>query len=441
LDGFPSFEPINFRQISARFPSNFRQMGKQGKTKRRTAGAGPIINNKVMATITIEIGKKNKKRLHPVSFLICEGRTKKRIPTGITATDSELTTNGKRIREPEKAKMIEQKRRELQERLDALQLDALGGATMDATEIAERIVTKEEVVDFFTFAEDWLRRNDVKGAKNYVTMLNSLESYLGKRRLPFKMITYKLLEDYEQHLKDKPRAQSLYLGLMRHLFREAMRRYNTDYETVIQNDPFLRYRVPKQQMKKGVRALTLEQLMAIYRYKGEPYSRAQLARDCFVLSFCLMGMNSVDMYEVTTMAKDTLKYNRTKTKDRRSDDAYIEVKIHPFIKKMMKAYKGQRRVFSFYERYRSQEDFNRAINIGLKDIGKAVGIDGLQFYQARHTFATLSRNLMHFSKSDVDEALNHVGSYDIADIYIQKDFSIINDNNFKLIERVFNIKP
>ena len=76
-----------------------------------------------MATITIEIGKKNKKRLHPVSFLVCEGRTKKRIPTGVTATDSELTTNGKRIREPEKAKMIEQKRRELQERLDALQLE------------------------------------------------------------------------------------------------------------------------------------------------------------------------------------------------------------------------------------------------------------------------------------------------------------------------------
>ena len=393
-----------------------------------------------MATITIEIGKKNKKRLHPVSFLICEGRTKKRIPTGVTATDSELTTNGKRIREPEKAKMIEQKRRELQERLDALQLDALGGATMDAAEIAERIVTKEEVADFFTFAEEWLRRNDVKGAKNYVTMLNSLESYLGKRKLPFKMITYKLLEDYELHLKDKPRAVSLYLGLMRHLYREAMRRYNTDYETVIQNDPFQRYRVPKQQMKKGVRALTLEQLMKVVGYEAKPYSRAQLARDCFVLSFCLMGMNSVDMYFAKTLTRGVLKYNRTKTKDRRSDDAYIEVRIHRVIKPLVAKYRGRDRVFSFHQRYTRPEDFNRAINVGLKDVGKAIGIDGLQFYQARHTFATLSRNLMHFSKGDVDEALNHVGSYDIADIYIQKDFSVINENNFKLLDRVFGEK-
>jgi hypothetical protein len=45
--------------------------------------------------------------------------------------------------------------------------------------------------------------------------------------------------------------------------------------------------------------------------------------------------------------------------------------------------------------------------------------------------------MMKFSKSDVDEALNHVGNYGIADVYITKDFSIINENNFKLIEEVF----
>jgi hypothetical protein len=269
-------------------------------------------------------------------------------------------------------------------------------------------------------------------------MLNSLGSFLGKRQLQFKDITYKLLEDYELHLKDKPRAQSMYLGFMRHLYREAMRRYNTDYETVISNDPFLRYRVPKQVIKKGVRSLTLEQLMKVIEYHGAPHSRAQLARDCFVLSFCLMGINSVDMYYVKTLTKGVLKYNRTKTKDRRSDDAYIEVKVHDVIKPLMERYRGSGRVFSFYKRYGSPEDFNRAINIGLKKVGEEIGIDDLQFYKARHTFATLSRNFMRFSKSDVDEALNHVGSYDIADIYIQKDFSVINENNFRLLDKVFN---
>ena len=96
-------------------------------------------------------------------------------------------------------------------------------------------------------------------------------------------------------------------------------------------------------------------------------------------------------------------------------------------------------MFSFSSRYYTAQTFNRNVNIGLKVVGKAVGIDNLQFYQARHTFATLSRNMMKFAKSDVDEALNHVGSYDIADVYIKKDFTIINENNMKLLDRIFGM--
>ena len=389
-----------------------------------------------MATLTIEIGKKNKKKVHPISFLICQGTSKKRIPTDITATDSELTTNQRKLKEPTKAKIIEAKRRALQDKLDALSLELIG-QKVDASFIVERITATQGEIDFFTFTDEWLEHSSIKGAKNYATMLNTLEAYLGRRRLAFSTITYNTLKGFEEYLRDKPRAQSLYLGQMRHLYREAMRRYNTDYEQVIKNDPFLRYKVPRQVLKKGVRALSLEQLLKVYNFKGEPHSRAQLARDCFILSFCLMGMNSVDMYSCTDRKGDTIRYRRAKTKDRRSDEAYIEVVIQPFIKELAKKYKGRGKVFNFSERYSTASTFNQNLNKGLKDVGEAVGIEGLNFYQARHTFATLSRNLMRFSKSDVDEALNHVGTMDIADVYIAKDFSIINDNNAKLIKEVF----
>lgn len=393
-----------------------------------------------MATLTIEIGKKGKKKIHSVSFLVCHGSSKKRIPTDITVVDTELSANGKKIKSPAKAKIIETKRRVLQDRLDALSLDIIG-MEVDATYIVERITSKRiENVEFFSFADDWLQHTQIKGKKNYITMLNSIEAYNGKRLLPFELITYNWLQGYENYLRDKPRATTLYLGQMRHLYREAMRQYNTDFEQVIKNDPFMRYKVPRQILKKGMRALTLEQLLQIYKYEGKPGSRAQVARDCFILSFCLMGMNSADMYSCTDRVGDTIRYNRAKTKERRSDGAYIEVKIHPLIKKLVAKYAGAQSVFCFCDKYSSAGTFNQNINVGLKDIGKSLGIDNLTFYQARHTFATLSRNLMRFSKSDVDEALNHVGTLDIADVYIAKDFSIINDNNYKLIDRVFGEK-
>ena len=390
-----------------------------------------------MATITLEIGKKNKKGVHPVTFLVCQGKnSKKRISTEISVSDSELSSNGKKIKNVEKARVIEQMRRRLEDRLAALSLD-LAGRKADASYIVERITAAYDEVEFFAFADDWLKHTDIKGKKNYVTMLNTLENHLGHRRLPFTSITYNTLKGFEEYLKNKPRAQSLYLGQMRHLYREAMRRYNTDYDQVIKNDPFLRYKVPRQVIKKGVRALSLEQLLKVYHFEGKPHSRAQLARDTFILSFCLMGMNSVDMYSCADRKGDTIRYRRAKTKDRRSDEAYIEVVIQPFIKELAKKYKGRGKVFNFSERYSTASTFNQNLNKGLKDVGEAVGIEGLNFYQARHTFATLSRNLMRFSKSDVDEALNHVGTMDIADVYIAKDFSIINDNNAKLIKEVF----
>ena len=76
-----------------------------------------------MATITLEIGKKGKKKERSVSFLICQGKTKKRIPTEVTVTDADLTSNQKKIKNIEKARIIEELRRTYQDRLYALSLE------------------------------------------------------------------------------------------------------------------------------------------------------------------------------------------------------------------------------------------------------------------------------------------------------------------------------
>jgi integrase len=393
-----------------------------------------------MATITTEFGKLSSKGQRAVYLRVRDKKTEKRIATGVKVDESEISPRTKKIKNFEKAQTVEKLRMELMYKMTSIAPEINYSAGMDAARIVSTLVMQEktESLDFFTFAEDWISKNSLKSTKNYNCTLSALESYLGVRKLDFSQINYTLLKNFELYLSDRPRAKSMYLGYMRHLYREAMLEYNTDEVTVIKNDPFMRYKAPKQVLKKGVRALSVQDILKVYHYKGiDPKGRPQLARDCFILSFCLMGMNSADLYNATVLQKGVVKYNRTKTKDRRSDDAYIEVKVHPFIKQLMKKYAGNTHVFNFYQRYAGFQEMNAALNKGLKEVGKAIGIPKLQFYQARHTFATLSRNMMKFSKSDVDEALNHVGSYDIADVYITKDFSIINENNFKLIEEVF----
>ena len=241
---------------------------------------------------------------------------------------------------------------------------------------------------------------------------------------------------YKRQLKDRPRAQSLYLGELRHIYKQACLEYNTETEIVLSPMLFDRFKVPKQKMV-GQRALDVDTIRKFFAYEPKT-ARQTLAQDACMLSVCLMGTNSVDLYNATYYKGGIFAYERTKTRDRRNDRAHIEIAVHEKVKPLFTKYKGGGgHVFDFSERYGKAADFNRAINIGLKEIASELGIDKLQFYQFRHSVATIARNELHYAKSDIDEMLNHVGDNRIADIYIKKDYSVINEINRQVIDYIF----
>ena len=118
------------------------------------------------------------------------------------------------------------------------------------------------------------------------------------------------------------------------------------------------------------------------------------------------------------------------------------VRVHPVIRPLVEKYRGKERVFNFHERLSSTSDLNRAINIGLKEIGHKIGIESLQYYAARHSMATIAINKVGINKYIVNDMLCHTDqSMRITDLYIQKDFTPINEANFKLLEYMFGEKP
>ena len=236
----PTFMVKNRRKIGAKC-QNRRKIGANFKSK--------------MATITTEFGKLSSNKMRTVYLKIRSGRTEKRINTHVKVSESEISPRTKKIKTFEKAMKVEKLRLDLETKISQMGIDALG-VNVDAKRITSAIIKKEEEVDFFAFAKNWLAHTNIKGKKNYQCMLNTFSSFLGKESLLFSDITYTLLKEFESHLHQKPRAQSLYLGELRHLFREAMLEFNTEDNTAIKSDPFIRYKVPKQVMKKGVRALT-----------------------------------------------------------------------------------------------------------------------------------------------------------------------------------------
>lgn len=158
------------------------------------------------------------------------------------------------------------------------------------------------------------------------------------------------------------------------------------------------------------------------------------------MSFCLIGMNSVDLYDAKEFVDGRIIYNRAKTKDRRLDQARMEVVVPPIILPLLEKYrdKTDRRLFNFYQYYSDRKSFNKAINYGLKEIGSELGIDDLEFYAARHSWATIALNKVGIDKYTVHAALNHVDeSMRVTDIYIQRDFVNENKANAKVVRYVF----
>ncbi len=105
--------------------------------------------------------------------------------------------------------------------------------------------------------------------------------------------------------------------------------------------------------------------------------------------------------------------------------------------------KTGKRLLHFYLRYKDRVSFNKAINKGLKDVGEAIGVDGLTFYAARHSWATIARTPREEGGAGLDkyvihEALNHVDtSMKVTDIYLVKNWRVIFDAN-KAVMNLFD---
>lgn len=100
-----------------------------------------------MATLKIEIGKERNKQ-HFVTFLVCSGKTKKRISTNIKLSNKELSSNGKIIKNPVKAHLIEEQKYKLQTKIDKL-LAQNTGQKLDAKYIVEHITSSSNYPGFF----------------------------------------------------------------------------------------------------------------------------------------------------------------------------------------------------------------------------------------------------------------------------------------------------
>ena len=420
-----------------------------------------------MLTIKAEIKRSELKvdGTYNVKIRFTLDRKVKRLSTNLFVTQQDLTKSLKFKEDTSIKREVDRLVLYYREQCLKLQLDQNHYSLDEIIEFLNGEQEKQQTINFIKFSREWIASTTIKGAPNYTTAINALVRFIGKEELDINLITLDFLEDFKSFLNKEReirtkrlmqqgkrvpsnRSLSLYLISIKKLFNEAKKRYNKKDKNLIliPNSPFIELEIPKQEAtrKRAISADIIKKVWKLpYKDMKKGYKatcRYNLAKDCFILSFCLMGMNSADLYNATEMKGNTITYNRTKTKDRRLDKAQMKVDIPKLAQPLIEKYKDKtgKRLFNFYQYYVDEKGFNKAINYGLKEIGRLLEIDDLEYYAARHSWATIALNKVGIDKYTVHAALNHVDEkMRVTDIYIERDFVNENRANAKVVKYVF----
>ncbi|WP_313491387.1 site-specific integrase [Sphingobacterium multivorum] len=326
-----------------------------------------------------------------------------------------------------------------------------------AESLKDYLKDMDEDVEFISFCRNHIERLKSDGrngtAKNHTAICNSLVDYFKRQTVSIKEINSNMLFMYERFLKsDRTMTRINQLGNsvittekglsnsglhnhmrdLRTLFNEARRKYNNEDLGIyrIKHYPFSKYKVGSPPLTKN-RNNEIDDVLKLRDWPTAPNSRAELAKELYMLSFYLCGINAVDLYYLnrSDIRNGRIDYNRKKTKDLRKDNAFISIRIIDEARPLLEKY-----IEKLRNRYRNPNYLNYALSKGMLHLRNLTGIKNLTLYWARHTFASTARNRCRLNKDDVSLALNHVDEGNrVTDIYIEKDWKIVDDVQKKVM--------
>lgn len=273
-----------------------------------------------------------------------------------------------------------------------------------------------------------IARGQERTSRDYKWALNNLEKFAGGNEVKFSQLTCSFLSRWIDSLSQTARSKHKYPINTRQIHKAAMLEYN-DEERGIQliTNPWPKISIPKEDTpnKRAISPNMLRKFFAVVPdFSRFTHPLQELGQDVALISFCMCGINSVDLFyaEKSQYHDGIFHYNRRKTRKSRSDSAYFEIRVPQFIKPIFEKYLSRDMdspwLFDFQERLSTPDSFNANVNAAISQICKKISPDfHASLYSFRHSWATIAQNGCGASLGDIDFALNHSNLQDGKSIY------------------------
>lgn len=397
---------------------------------------------KFKAVIREQEAHKTKDGTYDVKIRVTHEHKSRYIGTGYYVLPGQIDDSGQVINHPN-ASHYNIQIRNLMNRFDQVVAD-LGQKirTMDMKSlirILRDVDSEGEGRSFFVFAEkvvyDLYKSGRMSYAKSIEFTISEIKAFSG-RSLVFNEITPEYLERFgtSQRIQKKAvNTTAIHLRNIRMIFNRAIDAGKVSLESY----PFRRFKI-KQEAGTD-KDLDIEDLRKLRNAKLKHSARIR-ARDLFMLSFYLCGINFKDLLYVkkTDIQKDRLIVKRLKTSQP------LSIRITPEAQVIIDKYRGDKYLLSFMEKKLKlakkgrksiiHKDIISQTNAKLKEIAKDFNIPGLRStYNARHTWSSIAFNECEVSEEIIALALGHASQRRVTAGYIRKKYDQVDRANEMVI--------
>lgn len=312
---------------------------------------------------------------------------------------------------------------------------------LSITDIRKRIARKNSSSSFFDYTnqiiEDLKSANRIGTARSYKGVVAVLKTFTNEKDLLFKDITYSFLTKFENSHLSKGNSYnglSVYVRAIRAIFNRAVKDGIIDKESY----PFYDYKIKSVPTEK--RALDVELLQTIIKKRITANNICFNARNYFVASYMMYGMNFSDMayLKKTNIVDGRIQYRRRKT------SKLYDIKVTPNLNKILQYYISKSGKSSYIFPIIKREGAiledkdiqwaRKRYNKQLKKLAENCKIDNnLTSYVSRHSFATQAM-LQQVPLNAISTMLGH-SSLKTTEVYLKSlPSNILDDYNSKILQ-------
>ena len=266
-------------------------------------------------------------------------------------------------------------------------LDRISTQSYTCAQVVEYLSNiKQGAAPFSSASTDYIINMEKEGRKSTAELYRRTCRYFNdfiKLDVMLDGITPRTIKEFDIYLKNEknlnPVTRGTHMAHLKAILNQAVRDKKVSYDT----HPFEYYEKPEGNIREL--DISVDEVKQI-RDSTPKEKSLRMARDLFMLSYYLGGINLIDLMQFNFKNRDTIEYIREKSKNTRKGDKKISFSIPEEAKPIIKEWMGKNGKLNFGYKY-TYDNFRKFVTKEIKRLAENIGIEShVVYYSARKSF-------------------------------------------------------